>query len=51
MIKTEETSKDKIFKNNKDKVMIKIKIIMEKIKIKISKEEEIKEIINKVDEK
>ena len=31
--------------------MNKIKIIMKKIKIKISKEEEIKEIINKVDEK
>jgi len=31
--------------------MNKIKIIMKKIKIKISKEGEIKEIINKVDEK
>lgn len=31
--------------------MNKIKIIMKKIKTKISKEEEIKEIINKVDEK
>lgn len=47
MIKTQEIQKDKILKNNKDKLMNQFKIKMEKIKVMISKEAEANEIIYK----